>query len=338
MLEWAYAGVDHSLPGNGGQDCVDFIPLWQRVAESGIACVFAAFAINYAYKRVTLPAKLPPVERSDRCGKRVLLVLMCVTFGIELGFKFATRQMIWILNPCHVTSMIQIFILAAPPSKLVTAMFRLHLHMLTGAPIAILFPVINTRLLPFETEVYFIQHFLMMIIPYYLIRVGGVYTAERVSDMSWAFLSLGWLYFFHFVPLNYIAVLSQVNLNNMLCPAVSDPFYGRGYRLFAMLHQVLLIPIIGKFITFTSLYFNLCRVAEAPETPVFVSMEMHKNLGGLKGLSHDTSEDPLDKMSTKSSQNISTASHVNGMNRQNNEQNGICRQRSNASPNDEHVH
>ena len=40
----------------------------------------------------------------------------------------------------------QIYILAAPPGKLVTAMFRIHLHMLTGAPIAILFPVINTRL------------------------------------------------------------------------------------------------------------------------------------------------------------------------------------------------
>ena len=40
----------------------------------------------------------------------------------------------------------QIFCLAAPPSKLVTTVFRLHLHMLSGAPIAILFPVINTRL------------------------------------------------------------------------------------------------------------------------------------------------------------------------------------------------
>ena len=108
MLEWAYSGVDHSLPGNGGQECVDFIPLWQRVVESGLACVFAAFSLKFAYKRVTLPEKLPPAERSDRCGKRVLLVLMCVTLGIEIGFKFATRQMIWILNPCHVTSMIQV--------------------------------------------------------------------------------------------------------------------------------------------------------------------------------------------------------------------------------------
>ena len=108
MFDWAYVGVDHSLPGNGGQDCVDFIPLWQRVLESGLACVFAAFTITYAYKRVRLPVKIPPIERSDRCGKRVLLVVMCLTFGIELGFKFATRQFIWICNPCHITSMIQV--------------------------------------------------------------------------------------------------------------------------------------------------------------------------------------------------------------------------------------
>ncbi|KAL4219809.1 hypothetical protein ACF0H5_020221 [Mactra antiquata] len=312
MFEWAYVGVDHSLPGNGGQECVDFIPLWQRVAESGLACVFAACCLKYAYKRVTLPAEIPQIERSDLCGKRILLVSMCLTFGIELGFKFATRQFIWIFNPCHVTSMIQIYILAAPPSRLTTAMFRLHLHMLTGAPIAILFPVINTRLLPFETEVYFIQHILMMIIPYYLMKIGGVYKAENLKDMSWALLSLGWLYFFHFVPLNYLAVLSQVNLNNMLCPAVSDPFYGRGYRIFAMIHQVLLIPIIGKFIVWTSYKFKLVKPSDVPEKRIFVSdsrfnssdkrnmckdnglhndKKISKNFGGKNGSSHYSSGD-----------------------------------------------
>lgn len=275
MFEWAYAGVDHSLPGNGGQECVDFIPLWQRLAEGGLACLFATCCILYAYKRITLPEKIPHLENRDLCGKRILLVSMCLTFGIELGFKLATRQFIWIFNPCHVTSMIQIYILAAPPGKFVTAMFRLHLHMLTGAPIAILFPVINTRLLPFEIEVYFVQHVLMMIIPYYLMKTGGVYTPEKLSDMSWALLSLGWLYFFHFVPLNYLAVLSQVNLNNMLCPAVSDPFYGRFYRMCGMLHQVLLIPVIGKFIVWTSYKFKLAKPNDNRELKVFVKESSH---------------------------------------------------------------
>ena len=40
--------------------------------------------------------------------------------------------------------------------------------------------------------------------------IAGPYRAEKLTDMSWAFLSLGWLYFFHFVPLNYLAVVSVI--------------------------------------------------------------------------------------------------------------------------------
>ncbi|KAK7489316.1 hypothetical protein BaRGS_00019424 [Batillaria attramentaria] len=247
MFGWTYLGVDFTLPGNGGRECVDFLSPRQRLLESLVASLFAAFIVWLAYPRLTLPATEPKVlTEKETSGKRLLLVLMCLTWGCELGFKFATRQMIWIFNPCHIATAVQIYLLAAPPSKAVAAAFRLHMHMLTGAPIAILFPVVNTRLLPFETEVYYIQHMLMLVIPFYLMHLGDPYIPERLSDFSWAATTFGLLFIYHFFPLQLLAMATQVNLNNMLCPAVSDPFHGPYYRLFAIAHQVLLIPSLGK--------------------------------------------------------------------------------------------
>lgn len=248
MFGWTYLGVDFTLPGNGGKECLDFLSRRQRLLESVAACLFALFIMSVAYPRLTLPASAPKsLTERESSGKRLLLVLMCLTWGCELGFKFATRQMIWIFNPCHIATAVQIYLLAAPPSKAVTAAFRLHMHMLTGAPIAILFPVVNTRLLPFETEVYYIQHVLMLVIPFYLMHLGDPYIPERLADFTWVATTFGFLFIYHFFPLQLLAMATQVNLNNMLCPAVSDPFHGPYYRLFAIMHQILLIPSLGKF-------------------------------------------------------------------------------------------
>ena len=109
MLEWTYSGVDHTLPGNGGEECINFIPTKQKIFETILFTSIGMMEIRFGLTHLKLPNKLPQSRlQGDRLGKRIILTFMCIIFGIELGFKFATKQMIWILNPCHIVTMAQV--------------------------------------------------------------------------------------------------------------------------------------------------------------------------------------------------------------------------------------
>ncbi|TPP65563.1 Transmembrane protein [Fasciola gigantica] len=144
MLEWAYIGVNTSVPAAGGIECTGYLPLKRRIYETLlITSVFSYFAF-WSWRKLLLPSGVCSRQPSPSLI-RTLLFLHSFIFGIEIGFKLASQSLIWILNPCHVLTMIQLFLLISQPCRSVTAVFCIHMHMLNGPVLALVFPVLNTR-------------------------------------------------------------------------------------------------------------------------------------------------------------------------------------------------
>jgi len=199
-------GIDFSVPGNGGQECWLFLDTRWRVVESFFGLGVSLSLIIFGYRNSSFPTKELPILFKDKGLKNALLIILTLVLGIEIGFKCATRSLMFLLNPCHITTALQIYMLAAPPSPTITTIFRIHLNFLSGALLALIFPVTNTRLLAFETEIYWIQHFFVLLVPYYLLHLGGVYTAEDFGDFGWTFMSYGILLLYHFTILQTIGM------------------------------------------------------------------------------------------------------------------------------------
>ena len=104
---------------------------------------------------------------------------------------------------------------------------------------------------------------------------------EPLKDMAWVFMSYGIWGLYHWGFLDPLALFTWGNVNSMLCPAISDPFYGPDWRMYALGHQFVLNLISGKFL---AICFGITEV-KMERTPV--------ENGGSK-VGHDRTTELLD--------------------------------------------
>lgn len=251
-----YGGVDHSLAGNGGPECLAAMSPMHRWVESVIATCLLVAECLWAWNQLSFPASFTPRPHSAAIRRYVTLGLALV-FGVEIGFKFCSRTALYLLNPCHILTLIQLLLLSREGTdKVSVILFRVQVYALTGPVLALLFPVLNTLRQPLELEWYYVQHYALLAVPLYLLSLGGAFSFEALGDFNWAIFATSLLMLYHFCVLQPLALLSWVNLNTMLCPAVSDPFQGRWWRTAALCHQHLCVPLVGKFACIFARFLN----------------------------------------------------------------------------------
>ena len=69
---------------------------------------------------------------------------------------------------------------------------------------------------------------------------------QNMFDFSYTLRFYAYYYIYNLLILQPICLVSMVNINNVLCPAIKDPFAGKYYRLHTLWHQLFFSVVIEK--------------------------------------------------------------------------------------------
>ena len=109
LLDVLYGGIRPEIPGHGGAECASYLSKSSMVLETLISTTMMVVVGIIGVKTYTMPKAFPRMD--DYAGKRLLLAVICLVFGVEVGFKICNRQVLYLLNPCHVLTVIEVNIM-----------------------------------------------------------------------------------------------------------------------------------------------------------------------------------------------------------------------------------
>uniref|UniRef100_A0A8R1TMC6 Transmembrane protein 164 n=1 Tax=Onchocerca volvulus TaxID=6282 RepID=A0A8R1TMC6_ONCVO len=154
-----YGGVSNFFPEEGGPQC--FLPLWQRIVETLLLVALAIGGIIISSKnlepidpsnsdkiRSSIDKDMLILNNDENYVKYFIAIFYCFVFASEIIYKFMNRTIIFLLNPCHITTIIQLLLLImGTKSRKMCFLFRFQMYLLPGAVIPIAFPAVNSRVL-----------------------------------------------------------------------------------------------------------------------------------------------------------------------------------------------
>ncbi|KRX17761.1 Twinkle protein, mitochondrial [Trichinella nelsoni] len=274
-MDLIMGGVNFSDPSSGGDECFHYLTVYQRLVETVLVLPVAILQLCYIWPKarsMEVP-HAPNFRAYNNCKKlgSFLLFILILVFAVEVSYKVRTGSLIFLLNPCHVATMLEILLFCENllPPNVARLVFALAMYFLPGATLALLFPVVTSRKLPGEVCIYWIQHLTIVLCPVYLLSLGGIYSAESFYNFNIYVLCHALMTLYSFGPLQLISMLTNVNLNNVLCPASSDPFQGYYYRLAAIAHHSLFL------ILHSWLYIKFTRmILDAFENGLFIPTQL----------------------------------------------------------------
>ncbi len=237
--------------GWGGDACRLAVPMSTRTYEClgwMVVCflVYRAFDFNRRLKTLRNSiendlAQRPITSRAHAVDK----FLSAVCFGLfawQFWFKYKTSALIWILQPCHMVLLLEGISLFS--EGYVGIMLSICiLPCLTGTLLAMIMPDTGGLDMPYEMELYWIQHYLIQSMPIYLLTRRNFLGAKHVSAFS-VLVGVWTLLLLHFSFYEVIDLTYNMNVEFMLCPTEGMN------SIFPLIPQILLWPTYRSGLTY----------------------------------------------------------------------------------------
>lgn len=113
-----YGGIKPDIPGHGGEECASYLSKETMIFETLLSTCMMIVVGCFALYTFTIPKAFP--IRDDFVSKRFLLVLLCLVFGIEIGYKICSKQVLYLLNPCHLLTVTEVQMYMLKPAGLLS--------------------------------------------------------------------------------------------------------------------------------------------------------------------------------------------------------------------------
>ena len=210
----------------GGEDCRKTISIETHILESGtwtLICVILYFILD-------IPHLLKTIHESSESyfskNKRSLISniinyslgsIHMFLFGMLIFYKYNISSLVNLLQPCHMILLLQGIALLSK-NKLGVIITIFMLPALVGCFVATITPDTSGLDQILEIDSYWYQHYVILIVPFYLLMRDD-FLIGRITNLNTVFCGLWLLTLIHFVFFEIIDLLTNVNVEFMLCPS-----------------------------------------------------------------------------------------------------------------------
>lgn len=209
----------------GGPECAAAVPRLTHLYETIVwlvLCSTAWYLAGFSKELKRLKKEAEKCVHSPRPRRRFArpfeLIVGLILFAMWVHivyFKYNMNALINLLQPCHMDLLVQALILLFDtPTSLVAQ--TLLLPMTTGTLSAMFFPDTSGLNQPFEELHYWLQHYVIQVVPFYLLLKRDAFSF-RQTNIRTVLLGAWFILISHWTIFESIDYYFSVNVQFMLC-------------------------------------------------------------------------------------------------------------------------